>query len=397
VKTAYIEPIGGASGNMLLGAFVDAGAELAAIERALRTIPVGDWQLVYRRVEKRGIAATFVDFDIPGDHRHDSYPSHAVDHHGRPLRDVLALVDRSGLSESQKARATAIYTRLGEAEARVHGSSVEQIHFHEVGAVDAVLDVAASCIALDLLEIDDVVCAPFPIGSGVIRSEHGTYPNPPPATWELMRGFATFDGGVAAEMVTPTGAAILTTLCSAAARRPAMAVERVGYGAGSSDFPIPNVTRISIGERTGAESDRVAVLEANIDDMQPQYFELAIERLFAAGALDVWLTPMIMKKSRPAFVCSAIVPLEREADCAAILLAQTTTLGVRVRHEIRYVAKRDIVAYETALGPVRAKLARVDGFVRRTLEYDDLARVARERDLPIAEAARQLEALLPPL
>jgi uncharacterized protein (TIGR00299 family) protein len=397
VNLAYVEMIGGASGNMLLGAFVDAGAGLDAIERALRTIPVDPWTLEHERVVKRGIAATYVDFNIPGDHYHAHEHSGDAHHHGRHLSEVLAIVESSGLSPAQKGRASSIYRRLGEAEAKVHGIGVDEIHFHEVGAVDAILDVAATCVALDLLGVDRVELSAFPAGSGSIDMQHGRYPNPPPATLELMRGFPIVDAGIQGELVTTTAAAILTTIARPPRGRPALRTERIGYGAGKADFPIPNVTRVSIGPHEVSSAESVAILEANLDDMNPQFIELAMERLFAAGALDVWLTPIVMKKSRPAFVCSAIVPLEAEAGCAAVFLRETTTLGVRVRREDRYVAPREILELHTPLGTVRVKVATVDGAVRRTLEYDDLARIARERGMPIAEAQRQLQTFLPPL
>jgi uncharacterized protein (TIGR00299 family) protein len=439
MNVAYVEMIGGASGNMLIGALLDAGGDLDALEAALRTIPVTGWTIERRRVVKRGIAATYFDFVIPGedhdhahgherDHEHEHEHEHAHDHahehahdhehahaHGtRRLADVLQTIEASGLTPSQKARASAIYTRLGEAEARVHGSSLAEIHFHEVGQVDAILDVAGVCVLLDQLSVDEVHCSAFPLGRGTIAMAHGLYPNPPPATAELLRGAPTFPAPVEGEMVTTTGAAILTTLVRAPGLRPAMRTERIGYGAGRSDFPVPNVARVSIGEAlpTGhspgesdphaahsaaaGSADEVAVLEANIDDMSPQHFELAIERVLAAGAYDVWLAPITMKKSRPAILFGALAPPEREAAVAQAMLQETSTLGVRVRRERRYVLERRIELLATEFGPVRVKIADAAGATRRTLEYDDVVRIARERQLPIAQVAARLEELLPP-
>ncbi|MGP6158399.1 MAG: nickel pincer cofactor biosynthesis protein LarC [Vulcanimicrobiaceae bacterium] len=413
MSVAYVEMIGGASGNMLLGALIDAGAPLAEIEAALRTIPVGGWSLEHRRVIKRGIAALYVDFAIPGEDHDPNSPGHEPAHghahehehapaHGRRLEDVLDVIDRSGLSLSQKTRARTVYVRLAQAEAQVHGSSVERIHFHEVGAVDAILDVAAACVALDLLDVEELFCSAFPTGRGVTSMHHGTYPNPPPATAELLRGAPTYDAGIEGEMVTTTGAAILTTLVRAPGTRPAFVAERIGYGAGRSEFAIPNVLRASVGRlAAGAVPldqvavDEVAVLEANVDDMPPQHFELAFERVLAAGAHDVWLVPISMKKSRPAVLFGALAPLEREAEVARAILRETTTLGVRVRRERRYVLERCIDEVVTELGTVRVKSAEVDGRLRRTLEYDDVVRIARECGRPIGEIAARLEELLP--
>ncbi len=411
MSVAYVEMIGGASGNMLLGALIDAGAPLAEVEAALRTIPVDGWTFEHRRVIKRGIAALYVDFAIPGEDRdpnpagHEAAHGHAHEHehapsHGRRLEDVLDVIDRSGLSVSQKARARTIYVRLGQAEAHVHGSTVDKIHFHEVGAVDAILDVAAACVALDLLGVEELFCSAFPTGRGVTSMHHGTYPNPPPATAELLRGAPTYDAGIEGEMVTTTGAAILTTLVREPGTRPALAAERIGYGAGRSDFAIPNVLRASVGRLVAGVSlpgsDEVVVLEANVDDMPPQHFELALERVLAAGAYDAWLAPISMKKSRPAILFGVLAPPEREAEVARAMLRETTSLGVRVRRERRYVLERRIDEIVTELGTVRVKTADVDGCLRQTLEYDDVVRIARERGRPVGEIAARLKELLPP-
>jgi uncharacterized protein (TIGR00299 family) protein len=396
MQAAYFEMIGGASGNMLLGALLDAGADQRALEAALRTIPVDGWSSERRRVDKRGIAATYFDFVVPGE-----------DHHARPgapapargLDEVLEILARSGLGDEQKVKARAIYVRLATAEASVHGTTVDKVHFHEVGAVDAILDVAGCCVALDLLGVERVYCSPFPLGRGTISMHHGRYPNPPPATAELLRDAPTFDGGIEGEMVTPTGAAILTGLAEAVGERPALRAERIGYGAGRSEFAIPNVVRVSTGEMLGAAAgvgfDEVVVLEANIDDMSPQHYELAIERVLAAGALDVWLAPVTMKKLRPAILFGAVASVPNESAVAEAILTHTTTLGVRVRRERRYTLPREIAEVATSLGTVRVKSALVDGQLRRTLEYDDVARIARERRRPVAEIARQLEEQLP--
>jgi hypothetical protein len=389
LKIAYVEMIGGASGNMLLGALLDAGAPLDRLEAALRTIPLEPWTVEQRRVERGGIAATYFDFVIPGDHGGGV----------RRLADVLELLQQSALEPAQKQRAAAIYLRLAEAEAKVHGTTADLIHFHEVGAADAILDVAGVCVALDLLGVERVECSPYPLGRGTISIHHGRYPNPPPATAELLRGAPTYDAGFEGETVTPTGAAILTALVAQPGNRPAMQAEAIGYGAGRSEFVVPNLLRVSIGTPAagaGGSADSVAVLEATIDDMSPQHYELAVERVLAAGAFDVWLLPVTMKKLRPAVLLGAVAPLEREAEVAAALLLHTSTLGVRVRTERRYTLERSVETRETPLGAVRVKTALVDGLARRTLEYDDVARIARERDRPVAEIAERLGEYLRP-
>jgi uncharacterized protein (TIGR00299 family) protein len=399
MRVAYVEMIGGASGNMLLGALIDAGADPDAIERALRTIPVSGWKLERSRSVKAGLAAAYVDFDLPGE---DCRPGEMVAH-GHHLGDILDIIERSGLSARVRERASAIYRRLGEAEARVHGGSVEAIHFHEVGQIDAVLDVAGVCVALELLGVERVMCSPFPLGRGPISMHHGRYPNPPPATAELLRGAPTQPLDVDGELVTTTAAAILSTLVTDPGVRPAMRFERIGYGAGRSDFAVPNVTRIIIGELMlvaerpadvaaggGLMSDEVVVLEANIDDMSPQAFELAIERIFTAGAFDVWTAPVAMKKQRPAVLLSALAPPAAAAACARAMLRETSSIGVRTRRESRYTLPREIVRRLTPFGEVRCKQVRGPDGERATLEYDDVARIARERNLPLAQVVEEL-------
>ena len=389
MNAVYFDQIGGASGNMILGALVDAGVPLDALEAALRTIPVSGWTLEHTRVLKRGIAATYFDFVVPGE---DGHPGTAA--HGRHLDEVLAIVERSGLSPSQKARASAIYRRLGEAEARVHGTTVDQIHFHEVGATDAILDIAGTCVALDILGIERVYASPYPLGTGEIVMQHGRFPNPPPATADLMRGAATRSTDVVGELVTPTAAAIFATLIDRVGERPDMTFLTHGYGAGRSDFPMPNVLRATIGELQPQRTAAVRVLEANVDDLSPEFYELAIERVFAAGALDVWLAPITMKKARPAVLFSAIVPAERADACAEAIMLQTSTIGLRSYAVERYIAERSIAERETPYGSVRVKTARFAGRTRATLEYDDLLRIAREQNRPLADLARELERIL---
>ena len=397
MKAAFVEMIGGAAGNMLAGALVDAGADSREIERVLRTVVADGWTFEIERVRKQGIAATYLDFIVPGEDSHVAHPRAHEHPPQRSLAEVLEIVDASGLQGSQKTRVRDIFVRLADAEASVHGRRADEVHFHEVGQIDAILDVAATCVALDLLGVERVYCSAYPLGRGMISMHHGIYPNPPPATAELMRGAPTFDAGIEAETVTTTAAAILATLVENPGVRPAMRFERIGYGAGRSDFSIPNVTRVIVGElaRAGENAgDEVVVLETNLDDMSPQHFELAQERLFAAGALDVWTCPIGMKKSRPGILLSAIAPPQAAEECARVMVRETTTLGVRMSTVRRVTAPREVVNVATALGEVRVKRARVNGIVRESLEYDDVLRIARERGEPITEVAAMLERLV---
>jgi pyridinium-3,5-bisthiocarboxylic acid mononucleotide nickel chelatase len=409
VRIAYVDMIGGAAGDMLLAAFLDAGLDRDALERALRGVVAGGWTLAPQRVTKRGIAATHAGLVVPGEdgdeehHHHHDVERHAHGHDDtvgtRTLEGVLQIVERSTLTPRQRERASAVYRRLAEAEAHTHGTTADAIRFHEIGQVDAILDVAATCVALDLMEIDELRCSPFPIGHGSIGMQHGHYPNPPPATAHLLIGWETRAVDVAGELVTPTAAAILTTLAKPG--RADLVIERIGYGAGRSDFAVPNVTRVVIGTLAKTASadvlgtpdgDAVVVLEANIDDMSPQHYELAAERMFAAGALDVWLTPITMKKGRPAITLSAMAAPNDEDAVARAMLTETTTIGVRVRTERRHVLPRALATVETPYGTVRVKRAGTNGETRTRAEYDDLLRIARERNLPLPEVARVVDA-----
>lgn len=408
MRVAYVDMIGGAAGDMLLAAFLDAGLDRDALERALRTVVADGWTLAPQRVVKRGIAATYAGLVVPGEdgdaghhHHHDHEHDHPQSGATRSLADVLEIVGRSGLTERARDRASAVYRRLAEAEAHTHGTTPDAIRFHEIGQIDAILDVAATCVALELLEIDELRCSPFPIGHGSIGMEHGLYPNPPPATAHLLIGWPTRAVDVAGELVTPTAAAILTTLATPG--RTDMTIERIGYGAGRSDFPIPNVTRVVVGSAQPAAWhgedvpigwDEVVVLETNIDDMLPQHYELAIERIFAAGALDVWLTPIVMKKGRPAIMLSAIAPPIDEDAVANAILSETTTIGVRARRERRHVLSRSSATVETPYGAVRVKRAGSNGRSRARAEYEDLLKIARETRLPLPEIARAVDAAI---
>jgi uncharacterized protein (TIGR00299 family) protein len=410
MRIAYVDMIGGAAGDMLLAAFLDAGLDREALEHALRSVVADGWTLSPARVRKHGIVATFAGLVVPGEdgdaehHHHDEDDEHEHEHEhvhvgagSRTLAEVLEIVERSGLTPRQRERASAVYHRLAQAEAHVHGITADAMQFHEVGQIDAVLDVAATCVALDLLEIDELRCSPFPLGHGTLHIAHGRYPNPPPTTAQLLIGWPTRAVDVEGELVTPTAAAILTTLAKPG--RPDLVLERIGYGAGRSDFTIPNVTRVIIGSAVpsganGGSDDDVVVIETNIDDMSPQHYELAVERLFAAGALDVWLTPITMKKGRPAITLSAIAAPEHQDAVARAMLTETTTIGVRVRTERRQVLPRAGGSVDTPYGPVRVKRAGMNGEQRTRAEYDDLLRIARERNLPLPEVAHTVDAAI---
>jgi uncharacterized protein (TIGR00299 family) protein len=402
MRIARFDCFSGASGNMIMGALVDAGLSLDALERELRKLPVEGWSIEARRVDKRGLSALYLDVHVPGedhdrDHRHGDHSHHHAHAH-RKLAGVLSIVRRAGFPAGVEKAASAIYHRLAEAEAKVHGSSIDEIAFHEVGQIDAIIDIAGAALGLYLLGIERVYCSSMPCGRGFIDASHGRMPSPAPATLELLRGAPTYDIDIDAELVTPTGAAILSTIASFESRPP-MIVDSIGYGAGRSEFPFPNALRVLVGETVesrggpdgASSSGDVTVLETNIDDMSPQLYEHAIDRIFAAGALDAWTHPVQMKKGRPGTQLCVIAPPERADAVASAMLAETTTIGIRRWNVTRDTLAREEHVVQTAFGPVRVKVVRAPSGPRARPEFDDCLAIARRNGTTLAEIMRRVE------
>jgi pyridinium-3,5-bisthiocarboxylic acid mononucleotide nickel chelatase len=384
-RVAYFDCPSGASGDMVLGALVDVGVEVGALRAELDKLGVAGWGLAAREVKRGVFRATKVDVEM--DRR--------AQHHHRRLGDITGILTGSGLGPEIVAMATRIFTRLAEAEARVHGSAIDDVHFHEVGAVDAIVDVTGAVIGLHLLGVEAVHVSALPVGGGFVDGAHGRIPIPGPGTAELLRGFPVVDTGVRAELVTPTGAAILTTLATGAGRMPAMTVQRVGYGAGSADLPeAPNILRCFLGEATATAGDEtVAQVETTIDDMSPQLYEPLMDRLFEAGALDVFLTAVIMKRSRPGVVLTALCPPERVGELSRVLFEESPTIGVRWSEVTRTRLPREMITIATAYGALPFKVSRLGGrVVTVTPEFAEVARIARERSLPVREVLDQARA-----
>jgi len=386
MKIAYFDCPSGAAGDMIMAALVDAGAPLDALRSELRKLPLEGWELVAREVRKGAFRATKVDVEID---------PHAHPHH-RALGDVLALLERSGLGAAVREKAARVFTRLADAEARAHGTTRDRVRFHDVGAVDAIVDVTGACVGLELLGVQAVHVSALPLGGGVVDGPHGKVPVPAPGTAELLRGFPVVDTGVKAELVTPTGAAILTTLALSAGRMPAMTVAAVGYGAGTRDLPgIPNVLRCFVGETVDAApgDETILQVETTIDDMSPQLYEPLIERLFEAGALDVFLQPVVMKRGRPGVVVTTLCAPDRIDDLSRVLFEETSTIGVRWSERRRTRLQRESVTLTTAYGAIPFKVSRLGGrVITVTPEFADVARIAREKSLPVREVLDQARA-----
>ncbi|MBI3911103.1 MAG: nickel pincer cofactor biosynthesis protein LarC [Armatimonadetes bacterium] len=423
MKIAYFDCFAGISGDMTLGALIDAGADADALRAGLQTLALPEWELQVGRALKNGFDAADVEVVVrgipagaaatvhpgrPAHHQRHTHPhgehgpqgdqsrlrrDHSASHpsapHGTHYQELVRLIRASQLPDPVKERGLAVFARLAEAEARVHGTTVDEIHFHEVGAVDSIVDILGSVYALHLLGVERVVCSELPTGRGMIRTTHGILPVPAPATAELLRGIPIRQTETEGELTTPTGAALAVTLASEFGPMPAMRVTAVGRGAGKRDFPFPNLLRVFVGEAMPPgrfPATTVTVVEANLDDMSPQLYDHVMERLFAAGALDVTLQPIQMKKNRPAHTLTALCPPERADAIVEVFFAETTTLGVRLSEWRRACLEREWVTVSTPYGDVRVKIGRQNGEVRTAMpEYEDCRRRARERSVPLKD------------
>ncbi len=394
MRLAYFDCPSGAAGDMVMGALVDAGVPFEALRNELAKLRLPGFTLERREVMKGVFRATKVDVHMHDhDHTHGD-PGHGHgephgrhEHPDRHLGSILGLIGASGLDAAVKANAARIFTRLAEAEARVHGTTVDQVHFHDVGAVDAIVDVTGACIGLHLLGIEAVHCSALPVGGGFVTGAHGKIPIPGPGTAELLKGFPVVDTGVKRELVTPTGAAILTTLAASAGTMPAMTVEAVGYGAGDMDLEAPNVLRVFVGRAADSGGrETIMQVETTVDDMQPQLWEAVMERLFDSGALDVYLTPVLMKKSRPGTVLTALCIPDKVTELSRVLFEESPTIGVRWTAYHRERLAREMVTLTTAYGAIAFKVSRLDGrVVTATPEFEEVRRIARAKGLPVRE------------
>ena len=381
----HLDAFSGIAGNMFLGALLDLGLPRRPLESGLAGLGV-PFRLRVSRVKRGALAARYVRVEVPRS-------SHSKREHGRHWREIRRTLERARLDADVRSRALAIFGALAEAEAKVHGTPVEKVHFHEVGAVDAIVDICGAALALQQMGIERITCTPLAIGYGTVETDHGQLPLPAPATLELLRGVPVVPAAVAWETVTPTGAAIARTVVDEFCMLPAMTMEAVGLGAGNDrPGPLPNVLRAVLGRGTGWSRDRVVTLEANLDDMNPEHFDYAMERLFELGALDVTLQQVQMKKNRPGFAVQVLSPPGSAQQLAAVLFAETTTLGVRIRESERLILERETVPVETPFGKIRVKRARdAEGRIVDSPEYDDCKRAARRSGQPLRVVVRAAE------
>jgi uncharacterized protein (TIGR00299 family) protein len=383
VKVLYFDCFSGASGDMIVGALIDAGVPLEEIRAALGTLSIDGDAVWTERVDRAGIGAT--KFQVRGEaggdgHHHHSHGAVATEAHAhRTLPEIYSLIERSRLSAAGKDRARALFGRLGEVEGTIHGTPPDKVHLHEVGSLDSIVDIVSTVHALELIGAQRVVSSPLNVGSGTIRSAHGLLPVPAPATTRLLEGVPVYSGTQRAEMVTPTGALLISAYATEYGGIPPMTIARIGYGAGARSFEdTPNVLRVLIGEADAtAPSHTVIVIEAEIDDMNPQIFGVVMDKLLAQGALDVFYTPIQMKKNRPGTLLSVIAAPAAREKLTATIFRETTTIGVRYREMTRECLDRETQDVTTPFGPVRVKVARRNGeILNASPEFEDCVRLA---------------------
>ena len=421
MRAIYLDCFSGLSGNMLLGAFLAAGMPLETLEAELRRLPMAEeFRLKVSSVKKNGIAATYVNVELLGathwhccehgegdDHAHEhscehdhghanegAVPAHehSHEHHHRTMHDVRTILERSSLSAEVKEMSLKIFGVLAQAEGKVHGVRPEDVHFHEVGAVDSIVDIVGIAICLDYLEIEKIFVSRVNTGSGTVHTQHGRMMVPAPATAELLRLFPTYHEGAVKELTTPTGAAVLAALAEFSDHVPTdLLTECISYGAGTWDLELPNVVRLYIGEcKSGGKRD-LSLIETNIDDMDAQLFGYVSERLFALGALDVWTTPIYMKKNRPAHMLSVLVAEDKKAQCLSLLFSETTSIGMRVLHvDERVEAVRHTALVDTPHGKVRCKVSAYGGkIVSLSPEYEDCREIAAREGIPLKRVRQE--------
>ena len=374
MRTLYFDCFAGASGDMILGAMVAAGVDPSVLSEQLSRLNVDGFNLNIETVMRSGLSATYARVETAHEHKH------------RHLSDIRKIIESSGVSDKAKALSIEIFTRLAEAEARVHNEPVEHVHFHEVGALDAIVDIVGAAICFDL-QIDRFVSSPLHVGSGTIEMAHGRFPVPPPAVAELLKGVPFYSSDIAGELLTPTGAAIITTVCQEFGPLPQMMTEAVGYGAGTRQYKdFPNVLRVLVGETeaSAATDERLWMIETNIDDMSPQLLGHVMDRAFELGALDCYFTPVQMKKNRPGVLLSVLCERDRKEPLLKLLFTETTTLGVRSYEVERRALRRSVAQVETAYGLIGVKVAHLNGSVVNEMpEFEDVRAAATKAGVPL--------------
>jgi len=380
MKISYFDCFSGIAGDMILGALIDAGLELQTLRKELKKLPLTGYEIKAFKTEKKGIKGTKFKVKAPEEKIH------------RNLKDIFRIIEKSSLDKKIKDDSKKIFRRLAEAEAKVHGVSVDKIHFHEVGGVDAIIDIVGAVIGLDILKVDKIYSSPLSFGKGYVKFSHGKFPVPAPATVELCKNIPVRYTDIEGELVTPTGAAIITTLAEFSHRLD-FKIEKIGYGAGSADLKeIPNLLRVMTGEKNlDLEQDEILVLETNIDNTTPEVLGYLTEKLIEKGALDVYLVPIIMKKGRPGTILSVICKVDKLNELSSLIFSETGTIGLRTQFHLRKKLPRKIKVVETRFGKARVKIITDGEKIHISPEYEDCKILAEKNNLPLKQIYREVE------
>lgn len=391
MKIAYFDCFSGISGDMTVGALLDAGLKIETLEKELTKLGLSGYQLEVDKVTKKGISATQFKVKIK---------EGGVE---RRFKDILTILEESKLDEGIKKETKKIFFNIAQAESKIHQKDIGEIHFHEIGGLDSIIDITSAVIGIKTLGIEEIYSSALPVGKGFVKCAHGVIPVPAPATLELLKNIPTYSGGIESEMITPTGAAIISTLAKSFGKRPLMKIERIGYGAGEKEFTIPNLLRVCIGEKTLKDenlkddyvSDEVVLIETNIDDMNPEFYDYIMDQLFSQGALDVFLTPIQMKKNRPAHMLSVIVYEQNLKEILEVLFSESTTLGVRVREIKRLRLNQQNFMAETKYGKIKVKVGMFKGEIKNIApEYEDCKKMAKQHQVPLKEVYEEVKKVI---
>jgi hypothetical protein len=381
MRAAYFNCFSGISGDMVLAVLLDLGWPVKELERELNKLDLSNYRVEAKKVAKQGIISTRIKIRIKEEKKE------------RTLKDILSILDKSKLEEEIKERSQAIFIRLASVEAKIHGKSMQEVHFHELGGLDTIIDVVGAVAGMKYLGIEKVYSSPLPLGKGFLKCSHGTLPVPAPATLELLKGVPVYGSNIEAELVTPTGAAIITTLAENFGQMPPMKIDNIGYGAGQRDLPIPNLLRVWLGILKDAyQQDVVSLIQTNIDDMNPEFYEHIADRLFSEGALDVFLTPIQMKRTRPATMLSVITDEEKTEKMLELIFDETTTLGVRISEIKRRKLNREKRKILTKYGKIEVKIGKLDGLVKNVSpSYEECRKIATRLNIPLKKVYQEVK------
>ena len=383
MKTLYFDCFSGISGDMIMGALIDLGLDVNFLKKELEKLDLRNYKIEAKKIVKNGIAST--KFDVIADkHSHEE----------RNLREINEIIEKSKLEIETKSTIKKIFLKIGNAEAKIHNKPVDKIHFHEIGAIDTIIDIAGAVVGLKKLGIEKIYCSKLNVGTGFVNFSHGKFPVPAPATAEILKNVPVYNNNVEAELVTPTGAAIITTLADKFGEMPALEVEKIGYGAGTKHLEQPNVLRVFLGKLDKSQAEAINIIETNIDNMNPEIFPYVIDRLMENGALDAYLTSIMMKKGRPGIKITCLCEINDTDKLSKIIFDETTTLGLRIYPASRKKLGREIKTIKTKYGDVKVKVSKLKNEIKNAIpEYEDLAKIARNKKIPLKKVYEEVKKL----